>query len=431
MIQKRKILILAVVFIGLLATAVFAVNINRSSPKKDLSEGNKSNNRTIANTIGKKQHTPQPSPLQIDENMADKENEEDEKQGSDVSTPGFKDVKVKAVYITGSSAGNKKYLDDLINLINTTELNSVVINIKEDGRVNYKSEVEEVKKIGAFHELYDVDYVLRKLHENNIYVIGRLVCFRDNYLATKRADLAIKKPDGTLWREGKIAWTNPYNREVWDYNIDIAREAVEKGFDEIQFDYVRFPTAKKTEVDYGNNVPEKADAISEFLKVAGTEISKMGAAVSADVFAIICESPGDREGIGQVLERVGMDIDCISPMIYPSHYANSSKGMMGNGVGQSINGIVFKKPDLEPYSVVYNALLKTRERISKVEGYKAKVRPYLQDFTASYLPSGYYQVYGPKQVREQIKAVYDAGFEEWILWDPANTYSENEFEKEQ
>lgn len=434
MVQKKNILILLLVSVGLLASVVSAVNIIKAFPKKNFSGGNNSNNRTIVNSTGKIRHTPKPSPLQSVEdksNIENKDNEEIIEEKPDKNIPQLKDVKVKAVYITGSSAGNKKFLDNIINLINATELNSVVINIKEDGRVNYKSEIEEVKKIGAFHELYDLDDVIKKLHENNIYVIGRLVCFRDNYLATKRADLAIKRYDGTLWREGKIAWTNPYNRDVWSYNIDIAREAVAKGFDEIQFDYVRFPTARKNEVDYGNNPPQKADAISEFLEVAGAELSKMGAAVSADIFAIICESPGDREGIGQVLESVGMNIDCISPMIYPSHYANNSKGMMGNGVGQIINGILFKKPDLKPYDVVYNALLKTKERISKVEGYKAKVRPYLQDFTANYLPAGYYQVYGPEQVREQIKAVYDAGFEEWILWDPANTYSESEFISEQ
>ncbi|HOA97265.1 MAG TPA: putative glycoside hydrolase, partial [Acetivibrio saccincola] len=140
-----------------------------------------------------------------------------------------------------------------------------------------------------------------------------------------------------------------------------------------------------------------------------------------------CETPGDTEGIGQVLERVGMDIDYISPMIYPSHYANSSRGMMGNGVGQSINGVVFTAPDLKPYEVVYNVLEKTKDRISKVENYKADVRPYIQGFTASYLPKGYYQVYGPEQIKQQIKAVYDAGFEEWIVWDAGNNYVEEAF----
>jgi len=342
-----------------------------------------------------------------------------------------KDVKVKAIYLTGTSAGNKAFLDSMISIINNTELNAVVIDVKEDGKVNYESNVPKVKEIGAYHQLYDPDYVIKTLHDNGIYVIGRVVCFRDNHMAVKRPDLAVKKPDGTLWKEnGKIAWTNPYLNEVWNYNIDIGKEAIGKGFDEIQFDYVRFPTASASSVSYGQGVPEKADAIGGFLKAASDEFTKKNVPLSADVFAIICESSGDREGIGQVLERIGKDVDYISPMIYPSHYANNSKGMMGNGVGQSINNVMFTAPDLKPYDVVYNALLKTKNRISKVDEYKAKVRPYLQYFTATYLPKGYYQVYGPEQIRQQIKAVYDAGYEEWIFWDAGNRYKEASFQKE-
>lgn len=341
-----------------------------------------------------------------------------------------KDVKVKGIYLTGTSAGNKAYLDKMINIIKSTELNTVVIDVKEDGKVNYETNVPQAKEIGAYHKLYDPDYVIKTLHDNGIYVIGRIVCFRDNYMALKRPDLAIKKPDGTIWKEnGKIAWTNPYLKEVWDYNINIGKEAIDKGFDEIQFDYVRFPTASASAIDYGQGVPQKADAIGEFLKIADKEFDKKNTPLSADVFAIICESSGDREGIGQVLERIGMDVDYISPMIYPSHYANNSKGMMGNGVGQSINNVLFTAPDLKPYDVVYNALLKTKDRISKVDGYQAKVRPYLQYFTATYLPKGYYQVYGTEQIRQQIKAVYDAGYEEWIFWDAGNRYKDTTFQK--
>ncbi|MHB8061510.1 MAG: putative glycoside hydrolase, partial [Ruminiclostridium sp.] len=126
---------------------------------------------------------------------------------------------------------------------------------------------------------------------------------------------------------------------------------------------------------------------------------------------------------------VGKNIYCISPMIYPSHYANASHGIMGNGVGQDINGITFTKPDLEPYKVMYNALLSAKTKISAVPKYKAKVRPYIQAFTAKYLTNGYYQTYGVQQIKDQIKAVYDAGYEEWILWDSSNKYQEAYFNK--
>lgn len=427
MLKNRRFLISLIIFVSIMGvSAVVLSSLSGSNKKYSLHKGDNDNQIKYSPQTGDNGVVLSPGPLT--QNDTEKENNNNVPPAE---KPVKKDIKAKAVYITGSSAGNKRFMEKLISLINTTELNSVVLDIKEDGRVNYESDVQSVKDIAAHHQLYNVDEVMRVLHDNGIYVIGRLVCFKDNYLAGKRGDLAIKRGDGSVWREnGKVAWTNPYNKEVWKYNIEIAKEAVKKGFDEIQFDYVRFPTARKTDVDYGENPPPKADAISGFLKEASNEINRMGVPVSADIFAIVCESPGDREGIGQVLERVGMDIDYISPMIYPSHYANASKGMMGNGVGQSINGVVFKAPDLKPYEVVYNVLLKTKDRISKVEGYKAKVRPYLQDFTASYLPKGYYQTYGPEQVKQQLKAVYDAGYEEWILWDASNSYSETAFAKE-
>ncbi len=346
-------------------------------------------------------------------------------------SPSIEQIKVKAVYLTGPSGGLTSKVDKIIALAKTTELNTVVLDIKEDGSLNYESNLDIVKKYGAVTKYYNPEKLIKKFHDNGIYVIGRIVTFRDKTLAKKRADLGIKTPKGTLWLEnGKNPWTNPYNEEVWDYNIAIAKEAVSKGFDEIQFDYVRFPTGRKNDFSYGTGVPRKAQAINGFLAKAEKEIHQdLGIPVSADVFAIIIESKSDGENIGQIIEEVGKDVYCISPMIYPSHYANASNGIMGNGVGQTINGIHFTKPDLEPYKVMLNALLAGKKKISAVPDYKAKVRPYLQAFTAKYLPNGYYKTYGIAQVREQIKAVYDAGYEEWILWDSGNKYLEGYFNK--
>ena len=335
-------------------------------------------------------------------------------------------VKVKALYLTGGTAA--KSIDHYIDLANKTELNSLVIDIKENGIINYESQIQLARELSLYKKVYDVEEILKKCHDNNIYVIGRIVVFRDNGLSTKKPEYAIKKPNGNLWKEGKMgSWTNPYIKEVIDYNIEIAKEAVELGFDEIQFDYVRFPTTSSKEVTYGENVPAKTEAIGGFLKKATEEIKKVkDVPVSADIFGIVIESDRDGKAIGQLFDEIGMDIDYISPMIYPSHYANASSGIFGNGVGQTINGVLFTAPDLEPYNVIYQALLKAKSRISQVPCYKAKVRPYLQDFTIK-MKEGYYQEYGAKQVREQIQAVYDAGYEEWILWDGSNTYSESVF----
>jgi len=361
-----------------------------------------------------------------DENSTNKGSEEGDTAGTNDSAnnsnngPGAKkkDILVKALYLTGWTVGMKERLDHYIELANTTEINSYVIDIKDDdGLVGYESSIPAVRDIGAWTKKYDVDYVLNRLHENNIHVIGRIVCFKDPYLSSKRPDLAIKDTRGGLWKEknssGKmVTWLNPYNKESWPYLIDIAKEAVQKGFDEIQFDYVRFPSGDKKVMDFGTPDKKKYEAINEFLAYARKEMPDV--VLSADIFGIVCEGEGDSEDIGQYLELIGKDLEYISPMLYPSHYA----------LGQVVNGIKFAKPDLEPYAVVYNSLAKTKNRFANVDGYTPDVRPYLQDFTASWIGKGNYIEYGPEQVRQQIKAVYDAGYKEWILWSARNKYSE-------
>lgn len=331
-------------------------------------------------------------------------------------------VKAKALYLTGWTVGSMKNVEHYIELAKNTEVNSYVVDIKDDdGLVGYETNIPAVKELKGWTKKYDVDQVIKAFHDNGIHVIGRLVCFKDPALSSKRPELAIKTPSGNLWRDnhGKT-WLNPYNKDSWPFIIDIAKEAVQKGFDEIQFDYVRFANdGSKKLMNFGATQQQKYEAIDEFLAYARKEMPDV--ILSADVFAIICESPADTEGIGQNLEYVGKDVDYVSPMAYPSHYA----------VGQIINKVKFLKPDMEPYGVVYNTLVKAKERIAAVPGYRANVRPYLQDFTATWLGKGYYQSYGTEQVKQQIKAVTDAGYDEWILWDPSNHYSEAALAKEQ
>ncbi len=333
-------------------------------------------------------------------------------------------VKAKALYLTGWTVGSSSKVEHYVELANTTEINAYVVDIKDDdGFVGYESQVPEVQANGTWKKKYNPDSVLKAFHDNDIYVIGRLVVFKDPMYSVKRPDLAIKNINGGLWKDrNKKTWLNPYNKENWDYTISIAKEAVAKGFDEIQFDYVRYPSdGKPKEMDFTGIEQEKYEAICEFLAYAKEKIPEVP--ISADVFGIILESPKDTERIGQYLEFVGKDIDYISPMVYPSHYA----------YGQIVNKVKFDIPDHEPYGVVYNTLVKGKNRIEQAGEYKAKVRPYLQDFTASWLKLNgkkMYQEYGADQVKQQIKAVYDAGYEEWILWDASNTYHEEAFLKE-
>ncbi|MCG8500947.1 MAG: putative glycoside hydrolase [Firmicutes bacterium] len=332
-------------------------------------------------------------------------------------------VKVKGIHVSGWVAGTKGKFNKLLKLVNETELNAMVIDVKEDaGKVTYKSEVPWTQEANSIVNMVgDMTQLMDTLKENNIYPIARIVCFKDPILGEKYPELALKKKDGSLWRDNKNkTWLNAYNPKAWDLLIELSKEAARLGFRDIQFDYVRFPTDGKVNlIDYGEVEKTKAEAIAEFLAYAKKELEPMGVDVTADIFGIMPVVPGDAEGIGQDWEMVSEHIDYVCPMVYPSHYANVAQ----NGVGQKINGVLYKYPDLDPYGVVYNTLVLAKERIDNSNA-NAKIRPWLQSFTASYLGKGNYQVYGGPQIRAQIQATYDAGLEEWLLWDANNNYTE-------
>ena len=402
-------------------TGINSISENNNDNTITNNENNSTNNSEINGLDSSKDNKENvDNKNNINGNKDNNDNDSDKSNGNTLYSPKIKKPDaVKAVYLTGWSAGETEKLNSLISLTKQTEVNSFVVDIKDDdGLVGYATDIPAVKEIKGFTWKYNVDKVITTLHDNDIYVIGRLVCFKDPVLSTQRVDLAVKNTSGGLWKDNfNKTWLDPYNKDSWTYLIDIAKEALSKGFDEIQFDYVRFPNdGNKKAMIFNASDKKKYELINEFLTYAKSELP--GGIISADVFGIICESPEDTEDIGQYLELIGKDIDCISPMVYPSHYA----------FGQMVNNIKFLKPDLEPYGVVYNSLLKTKNRLALVDNYKAGVRPYLQGFTASYLRSGNYQTYGAKQIKEQIKAVYDAGYTEWIIWDPNNKYPIEAFE---
>ena len=341
-----------------------------------------------------------------------------EKEGAPFANTDKKRVKAKGLYLTASSAGSR--LSHYIELANTTEINSYVIDVKNDyGNVTYDSQVPLAKEIGAIDKRFDIDKVIKELHDNDIYAIARIVCFKDPILAKNKPDMAIKNTSGGLYVHNQMNWVNPYSKEAWDYTMDIAKEVLAKGFDEVQLDYIRFPDGKRSQMVFAGKDDRKSyEVINDYLAYAREQLPN--AILSGDVFAIIAESPGDTEGIGQYFELVGENLDYVYPMAYPSHYAN----------GQIINGVKFTKPDLDPYGIIKNTLLKAKARMDKVEGHKPILRTYLQDFTATWIGKGNWQYYEDEQVRQQIQGVYDAGYEEWFLWDPMNNYREGAFKKE-
>lgn len=321
-------------------------------------------------------------------------------------------VKVKGIYVSGPIAGTAK-MDQLIELVDETELNAMVIDIKNDeGRVTYKMQTDKVLEIDAgIRYIPDMEKLAEKCKEKDIYLIARIVAFRDPYLAEQKPELAVHTANGQIFRDKNgLAWVNPYQHEVWEYLIEIAAEAADVGFDEVQFDYIRFSTdIREEEVDYGAEAENvsKTDIITQFTKYVYDELSPLGIYISADVFGTVIDHETDQEIVGQDYVQMASYLDYICPMVYPSHYYNGSYGI--------------EVPDAEPYQTIYEAASSSVSELSVLpEEKRAGVRVWLQSFTASWVPG--HISYGPEQIREQIHGAYDAGYDEWILWNAAVNY---------
>ncbi len=321
-------------------------------------------------------------------------------------------VKVKGIYVSGPVAGIAR-MDELIELVDQTELNAVVIDIKNDeGKVTYDMQSEQVLEIGAsVNYISDIEALVTKCKEKNIYLIARIVAFRDPYLAEQKPEWAVHTKEGAVFRDKSgLAWVNPYERGVWDYLVEIASEAAAVGFDEVQFDYIRFSTdVKADEVDYGPEAETvgKIDIITEFTQYIYEKLRPLGVYVAADVFGTVIENETDQQIVGQDYVKMAEYLDYICPMIYPSHYRNGSYGIA--------------VPDADPYHTIYGACSASVQELGALpEENRAHVRAWLQSFTASWVPG--HISYGPQQIRAQIKGAYDAGYDEWILWNAAVKY---------
>ncbi len=310
---------------------------------------------------------------------------------------------IKGIYLTSWLAGKPNTLNELIEFINKTEINALVVDVKDErGTISFPSKVQLAQKIGSSLKKYNPERVLKSLRQYNIYPIARIVVFKDPFLATHCPELAVGSSEGGLWRDFKgLYWVDPYNKNVWDYNIAIAKEAAAYGFKEIQFDYIRFTSDGLTKnCRYPkNNGLSKSDVIRDFLKYAYQELKPLGVKVSADVFGLTCSADSDI-GIGQVIEKVADGVDIICPMVYPSHYVRGSYKI--------------PDPDAKPYETVYKSLSDAVQKLSKADK-KVIIRPWLQDFSLK-------SHYGREQLLAQIKAVESAGLNEWIFWNPANRY---------
>ena len=312
---------------------------------------------------------------------------------------------IKAVYANINLLTTEGGLDELIEIANTTEINAIVIDVKEGG-VFYDSEVQFFADAGTIRPLYDLDNVLAKLRDNDIYAIARMVVFQDPIVAEARPDLAVQDVNGGLWvNEMGVAWVNAFNEELWDANVDLAVELVERGFDEIQYDYVRFPSdGDLTTAEFGREYTADAreTAITGFVEQSHEAINAAGGLLAADLFGFIT-IVDDEQYIGQRFSALEPHLDFVCMMIYPSHFET---GNIASAPGH---------PNDFPYETILESLQRA-EQI--VPGSGAKYRPWLQDF--SYGFNGL-RDYTAEDVRAQIDAAEEFGASGWMLWgDPFN-----------
>lgn len=309
---------------------------------------------------------------------------------------------VRGIHLSGWYAGSPDLLNPLLEWCTSAGINTLVLEIKaEDGKITWMSDFPMAAEIGAnARKVGDINKLMAELREKGFWVIGRIVVMNDQYLYRARPDWVIPGFDG-----GAYSFMDPKNEGVWKYNIDLAKEAVKVGFDEIQFDYIRYPDRKVQGYNLDNGPEARVAPILGFLKQAAQELKPLGVMISADVFGLTTSvAEGDDMGIGQDYLEIAKIVDYISAMAYPSHYAGYTYGI--------------PVPNDAPYDTVFNSLGKALERTPGIP--IEKHRPWIQDF--SYLPVSPLH-YGPVEVMAQVQALRDLGINSFMLWDPSNKYS--------
>ncbi len=312
---------------------------------------------------------------------------------------------IRGIYLPSRFIGDEERMSSYMDLARQTEINAFVIDVKDDdGWITYESQLEAPNSYEAIDaRMGDLGDLVSRLNEEGIYSIARVVVFKDSKLVQARPDLAVLgAASNTPWIDSSGSyWVDPYERETWDYNIEIAQEVIEKGFDEVQFDYVRFPSdGDMHDVLYPFEDPhrEKTQVIHDFLREAHWTILSAGGRSSADIFGMVT-TVRNGMGIGQRWEDTVKYCDYISPMVYPSHY------------GPNIYGL--SNPNAAPFETVDYAMRDALKRNRRGDAY---LRPWLQDFSWGIH-------YGRAEVRAQIDATYANEINSWLLWNPAGNYT--------
>lgn len=326
---------------------------------------------------------------------------------------------VRGIYMTSWVAGTPSFRKKLIDFMDSSEINTVIIDVKDyTGKVAFQTEDQKISAVGSEEDrVPDMRFFLEDLHERNIYTVARISVFQDPHFAKYKPHLAVQRGDGSVWKDRKeLSWMDPASQEVWDYTIAIAKAAEHAGFDELNFDYVRFPSdGNLTDITYPvwDEKKSKSDVIAEFFAYLDKELKDTNVPISADLFGFVTSNTDDLN-IGQILEKIAPHADYIAPMVYPSHYPDNYNG--------------YANPAAHPYEIIFKAMTDASERLNMLRSLSASttspfygkeiahLRPWLQDFDLG-------ATYTAEMIQKEHQAVYDAGLDSWMMWDPKNIYT--------
>jgi len=330
---------------------------------------------------------------------------------SDINTTDIlvEPINIKALYLTfwGANA-NSKTLKKLLNIIDNSAVNAIIVDIKNEyGSTSFKTSFTQANRYGADKQRTnrDIAKFMKLLKDRNIYTIARIVTFKDELQASHNPEYAIKNKNGRIWRNhDKMAWVDPYDKRSHNYAISIAEEAAKVGFDEINFDYIRFPAKRGLQFSKKNTQKNRLKAIDQFLTSAQDRLRKYGVFISVDTYGNICWAKDDI-GIGQTVESLAKKADYLAPMLYPSGFAKGSFRL--------------KNPSEHPYIVIYRSIKNIKDRIDT-----KRVRPWLQHFKDYAHKKRDYRKF---EINQQIKASNDINTSGWMMWSPSSRYHLNYF----
>ena len=315
-------------------------------------------------------------------------------------------ITVKALYLTFWGASNNSVTSkNIIKIIDKTEVNAVVVDIKNEyGSTSFWTSFAQANNYGAHKKRTNrnISKFMKKLKDKNIYTIARIVTFKDELQASNNPDYAIKlDSNGSIWRNhDNMAWVDPYDKRSHEYTISIAEEAAKVGFDEINFDYIRFPAKSRLRYSKKNTQENRIKTIGEFLDLAQDRLRKYGVFISVDTYGNICWTKKGDNNIGQTVTSLANHADYLSPMLYPSGFAKGS--------------FYFENPSEHPYDVIYRSIKNIRDRVEP-----NRVRPWLQYFKDYAHKRRHYK---KDEIRDQIRATEDINASGWMMWSPSSKY---------